>query len=46
MIIHLGVNPDSSGRPPTDRIIVRIRVVMMGILFHECDSDNMVLAEP
>lgn len=46
MIIHLRVNPDSGGRPPTDRIIVRIRVVMTGILFHACDSDNMVMAEP
>lgn len=45
MIIHSRVNPDSSGRPPTDRITARIRAVMMGILFHACDSDNMVVAE-
>ena len=45
MIIHFGVNPDSGGSPPIDRRVMRTRVVMMGVLFHVCDSDKVVVVE-
>lgn len=45
MIIHFGINPDSGGRPPIDRRVMRIRTVMMGILFHVCDNDRVVVVE-
>ena len=34
MIIHLGMNPERGGRPPSDRMIVRISEVISGSLFH------------
>ena len=45
MIIHLGMNPDGAGRPPVDSKVMRMWVVMMDILFHMCDNDNMVVVE-
>ncbi|CAM9188270.1 unnamed protein product [Rangifer tarandus platyrhynchus] len=45
IIIHLGLNPNSGGRLPIDNRMMRIRVVMIGILLHVCDSDNVVVVE-
>lgn len=45
IIIHFGINPDSGGSPPIDKRVTRARVVMMGILFHVCDSDRVVVVE-
>ena len=45
IIIHLGLNPNSGGRPPIGNRMMRIRVVMIGILLHVCDSDNVVVVE-
>ena len=45
IIIHLGLNPNSGGRPPIDNRMMRIRVVMIGILLTVCDSDNVVVVE-
>ena len=45
MIIHFGINPDSGGSPPIDRRVTRARTVMMGALFHVCDSDRVVVVE-
>ena len=44
IIVHLGLNPNSGGRPPIDNRKMRIRVVIIGIL-HVCDSDNVVVVE-
>lgn len=35
MIIHLGRNPVSGGRPPSDSMIARMDAVNRGILFHK-----------
>lgn len=43
--IHFGMNPDRGGSPPIDRRVVRIRTVIMGVLFHVCDSDRVVVVE-
>lgn len=40
-----GMNSDSGRMPPTGNRMMRIRLVMMGILFHACDNDNAVEAE-
>ena len=45
MIIHFGINPDRGGSPPIDRMVVRIKTVMIGIMFHVCDSDRVVVVE-
>ena len=45
IIIHLGVKPESGGRPPRDLISVKIRDVMSGSLFHVWDSDSVVVDE-
>ena len=45
IIIHLGLNPNTGGRLPIDNRMMRIRVVMIGILLHVCDSDNVVVVE-
>ena len=45
IIIHLGLNPNSGGRPPIDNRMMRIRVVMIDIVLHVCDSDNVVVVE-
>lgn len=39
------MNSDSGRMPPTGNRMMRIRLVMMGILFHACDNDNAVEAE-
>ena len=39
------MNSDSGRMPSTGNRMVRIRLVMMGILFHVCDNDNAVVAE-
>lgn len=45
IIIHFGINPDSGGSPPIDRRVTRTRIVITGILFQVCDSDNVVVVE-
>lgn len=45
MIIHFGINPDSGGNPPIDKRVMRTRAVIMGALFHVCDSDRVVVVE-
>lgn len=45
MIIHFGINPDRGGSPPMDRRVARIRMVIMGVLFHVCDNDRVVVVE-
>lgn len=45
MIIHLGMNPDSGGRPPMDSKVIRISVVVRGVLFHVWESDSVVVEE-
>ena len=40
VIIHLGKNLDSGGRPPNDPLMVRIRIVMETVFFHVCDNDS------
>lgn len=44
-IIHLGRNPVSGGRAPSDSMIARMDAVNMGILFHKCDRDSVVVDE-
>lgn len=43
IIIHLGRNPVSGGRPPSDNMIARIDAVSTGILFQRCDRDSVVV---
>ena len=45
IIVHLGLNPNGGGRPPIDNRMMRIRVVMIDIVLHVCDSDNVVVVE-
>ena len=45
MIIHFGIKPDRGGSPPIDKRVTRVRVVIMGALFHVCDSDRVVVVE-
>lgn len=45
IIIHFGRNPVSGGSPPRDNIIIRISTVMIGVLFHVNESDNVVVAD-
>lgn len=45
IISHFGINPERGGRPPIDRRVVRARAVMIGALFHVCDSDKVVVVE-
>lgn len=39
------MNPDNGGRPPIESRVTSIRLVMMGVLFHVCDSDSVVVVE-
>ena len=41
----MGLNPNGGGRPPIDNRMMRIRVVMIDIVLHVCDSDNVVVVE-
>ena len=34
------MNLDSGGSPPIDSRVAMVRVVIIGILFHVCDSDS------
>lgn len=43
MIIHLGVNPVSGGRPPRDIRIIRVIEVRRGNLFHVFDNIRVVV---
>ena len=45
IIVHLGLNPNSAGRPPIDNRCMRIRVVMIVIFWHVCDTDNLAAVE-
>ena len=45
IIVHLGLNPNSAGRPPIDNRCMRIRVVMIVIFWHVCDTDNLAVVE-
>lgn len=45
MTIHLGINPDSGGRPPIDIMTVRTSIVVMGVLFQVCDRERRVVVE-
>lgn len=45
MIIHLGKKPVRGGSPPSDSKVASVVVVINGILFHICDSDNVVVVE-
>lgn len=45
IISHFGINPERGGSPPIDRRVTRARAVMMGALFHVCDSDRVVVVE-
>lgn len=45
MIIHLGMNPVSGGRPPSDSRIRSARAVISGVLFERWDSDRVVVDE-
>ena len=45
IIIHLGLNPNTGGRLPIDNRMMRIRVVMIVILWHACDTDNLAVVE-
>lgn len=39
------MKPDSGGRPPNDSISIKISDVVSGSLFHDCDSDDIVVDE-
>lgn len=39
------MNSDSGRMPATGNRMVRIRLVMMGVLFQVCDKDNAAVAE-
>lgn len=41
----MGINPVRGGRPPKDSIITKIDAVIRGVLFHEWDSDRVVVDE-
>lgn len=43
MIIHLGMKPDSGGRPPRDNIRARMTEVINGNLFHTWERDRVVV---
>lgn len=43
IISHFGVNPDSGGRPPRDRRMVAIKGIVMGCLFHDKDTELIVM---
>lgn len=45
IIIHLGRNPVNGGSPPRDNIMVRMAAVIRGVLFHEWDSESVVVDE-
>lgn len=45
MIIHLGMNPVSGGRPPSDSRTSSARAVISGVLFDRWDSDRVVVDE-
>lgn len=37
MISHLGINPDSGGRPPSDSRVIMSRIIIIGVLFQSRD---------
>lgn len=43
MLIYLGRNPVSRGRPPKNNGVIRIIEVIIGSLFHVCNSDSVVV---
>lgn len=45
MISHLGTNPVSGGRPPSDRSTVNVEIIMMGDLLHVRERDEIVWLE-
>lgn len=45
IIIHLGIKPESGGRPPNDSIVIKISEVINGSLFHMRDNDSVVVDE-
>ena len=45
IIVDLGLNRNSGGRPPIDNRNMRIKVVMIVILWHACDTDNLAVVE-
>lgn len=45
IIIHLGINPESGGRPPKDNISIRMSEVIRGVLFPVCHRDSVVVVE-
>lgn len=45
MIIHLGMNPVNGGNPPNDNRVVNVIVTIIGVLFHICDKDSVVVDE-
>lgn len=45
IIIHLGINPVSGGSPPNDIMVVKMRIAIIGDLFHVWDNDSVVVAD-
>jgi len=45
IIIHLGINPVSGGRPPSDIRIRSASTVISGVLFDRWDRDRVVVDE-
>lgn len=45
IIIHLDKNPESGGRLPNDKIMMRINIVIKDVLFHLYESDSVVVEE-
>lgn len=43
MMIHLGKNPVSGGRPPKDRRRREVIVRIIGVLFHNSDIELIVV---
>ena len=39
------MNTDSGGNPPIESRVSMVRVVVIGVLFHVCDSDSVVVVE-
>lgn len=43
IMIHLGTNPVSGGRPPKERSVIRIVEVRRGEMFQVCDNVKVVV---
>ena len=39
------MNPDSGGSPLIESRVSMVRVVIIGVLFHVCDNDSVVVVE-